>query len=162
MTPWLRIEPQPYEGALVKRIAIVFFLSCCVCLSHAKDISPSVSEDPLLMQGKTLVAKNDWSAASAVLEIFVKRNPQDADGFNLLGYSYRNLRRYEESFAAYRQALTLDPKHIGAHEYIGIAYVQSGQLDKAREHLAILGKLCLSSCEEYLDLKKEVEHASKP
>ena len=162
MTPWLRIEPQPYEGALVKRIAIVFFLSCYVCLSHAKDISPSVSEDPLLMQGKTLVAKNDWSEASAVFEIFVKQNPQDADGFNLLGYSYRNLRRYDESFAAYRQALTLDPKHRGAHEYIGIAYVQSGQLDKAREHLAILGKLCLSSCEEYLDLKKEVEHATKP
>ena len=146
----------------MKRIALVFFLSCYVGLSHAKDISPSVSEDPLLVQGKTLVAKNDWSAASAVFEVFVKQNPQDADGFNLLGYSYRNLRRYEESFAAYRQALTLDPKHIGAHEYIGIAYVQSGQLDKAREHLAILGKLCSASCEEYRDLKEAVELAAKP
>jgi hypothetical protein len=35
-------------------------------------------------------------------------------------------------------------------------------LDKAREHLAILGKLCSASCEEYLDLKKEVERAAKP
>ena len=162
MISWLRIEPQPYEGALVKRIAIVFLLSCCVCLAQARDVTSADSEDPMLMQGKTLVAKNDWSAASAVLEIFVKRNPQDADGFNLLGYSYRNLRRYEESFAAYRRALTLDPKHIGAHEYIGIAYVQSGQLDKAREHLAILDKLCSASCEEYRDLKKAVELAAKP
>ena len=86
----------------MKRIALVFFLSCYVGLAPAKDISPAVSEDPLLMQGKTLIAKNDWSAASAVLEVFVKQNPQDADGFNLLGYSYRNLRRYEQSFAAYR------------------------------------------------------------
>jgi tetratricopeptide (TPR) repeat protein len=71
------------------------------------------------------------------------------------------LRRYDESFAAYRQALTLDPKHRGAHEYIGIAYVQSGQLAKAREHLAILDKLCSASCEEYRDLKEAVERAAK-
>ena len=146
----------------MKRIALVFFLSCYVCLAPAKDISPAASEDPMLMQSKTLIAKNDWSAASAALEVFVKQNPQDADGFNLLGYSYRNLRRYDESFAAYRRALTLDPKHIGAHEYIGIAYVQSGQLDKAREHLAILDKLCSASCEEYRDLKEAVERAAKP
>lgn len=146
----------------MKRIALVFFLSCYVGLAPSKDISPAESEDPLLMQGKTLIAKNDWAAASAVLEIFVKQNPQDADGFNLLGYSYRNLRRYEQSFAAYGQALTLDPKHRGAHEYIGVAYVQSGQLAKAREHLAILDRLCLSSCEEYRDLKEAVEQAAKP
>lgn len=146
----------------MKRIATVLFLLCYVSLSPAKDVSPAVSEDPLLAQGKALVAKNDWSAAAGVLEMFVKKNPQDADGFNLLGYSYRNIRRYDESFAAYRQALTLDPKHRGAHEYIGIAYVQSGQLDKARAHLAILDKLCPFSCEEYRDLKKAVEQAAKP
>ena len=75
----------------------------------------------------------------------------------LMGFIPRLLK----SFAAYRRALTLDPKHIGAHEYIGIAYVQSGQLDKAREHLAILDKLCSASCEEYRDLKEAVERAAK-
>jgi cytochrome c-type biogenesis protein CcmH/NrfG len=125
LTPWLRIEPQPYEGALVKRIAIVFFLSCFVCLAQARDITSADSEDPMLMQGKTLIAKNDWSEASALFEIFVKQNPQDADGFNLLGYSYRNLRRYDESFAAYRQALTLDPKHRGRNVSMTLLHLAS-------------------------------------
>jgi hypothetical protein len=35
-------------------------------------------------------------------------------------------------------------------------------LAKAREHLAILDKLCLSSCEEYRDLKEADEQAAKP
>jgi hypothetical protein len=53
----------------------------------------------------------------------------------------------------------LDPKHQGAHEYIGIAYVQMGQLDKAKEHLASLEKICSTSCEEYQDLKKAIAAA---
>jgi len=60
---------------------------------------------------------------------------------------------------AYKQTLTLDPKHRGAHEYIGIAYVQMGQLDKARERLVSLYTICTFSCEEYRDLKKAIAEA---
>ena len=146
----------------MKRIATVFLLLCHAWLAQAADPAPAVTVDPLLAQGRSHIAKKDWPAAASVLETFVKSNPRNADGFNLLGYSYRNLKKYDDSFAAYRQALTLDPKHRGAHEYIGIAYVQTGQLDKAREHLASLDKLCPFSCEEYRDLKKAVEQAAKP
>ena len=66
-------------------------------------------------------------------------------------------KRYDESLVAYKQALTLDPKHRGAHEYIGMAYIQMGQPAKAREHLAALDKICTFSCEEYRDLKKALE-----
>jgi hypothetical protein len=31
-----------------------------------------------------------------------------------------------------------------------------GQLDKAKEHLASLDKICPFSCEEYRDLKKAI------
>ena len=71
----------------------------------------------------------------------------------------RNQKKYDESLVAYKQALTLNPKHKGAHEYIGEAYIQMGQLDKAKEHLAILDKLCFFSCEEYRDLKKAITQA---
>lgn len=146
----------------MKRMATACWLLCLAWLAQAADPAPAVTVDPLLAQGRSHVARKDWSAAAGVLETFVKSNPKNADGFNLLGYSYRNLKKYDESFAAYRQALTLDPRHRGAHEYIGIAYVQTGQLDKAREHLASLDKLCPFSCEEYRDLKKAVEQAAKP
>jgi Flp pilus assembly protein TadD len=123
----------------------------------AADTSPPVPVDKEMQTAKAQIAKKDWMAAVATLEPYTKANAKSADGFNLLGYSYRNLKRYDESLIAYKQALTLDPKHKGAHEYIGMAYIQMGQPAKAREHLAALDKICAFSCEEYRDLKKALE-----
>ncbi len=115
--------------------------------------------DPELQQGRALIAQRDWPAAAAVLTSYTRSHPDSADGFNLLGYSYRHLQRYDESLAAYTRALALDPRHRGAHEYIGEAYLQLGRLDKAKEHLDALDRLCFFSCEEYRDLKKAYEAA---
>ena len=128
-------------------------------LAFAGDSSPPTPRDLELEKAKTAIARKDWSAALAVLEPCTVANPRSADGFNLLGYSLRNQNKYDESLVAYKQALTLDPKHKGAHEYIGIAYIQMGQLDKAKEHLAALDKICTFSCEEYRDLKKAIAKA---
>jgi DNA-binding SARP family transcriptional activator len=59
-------------------------------------------------------------------------------------------------FKHYNQALALDPKHRGAHEYIGEAYLMVNNPAKAKEHLAQLDKLCLFSCSEFTDLKKAI------
>lgn len=115
--------------------------------------------DAELQKGKALIERQDWAAAVQVLDSYTHAHPTSADGFNLLGYGYRHLQRYDEALAAYRQALTLDPNHRGAHEYIGVAYIQLGQLDKAREHLDALDRICTFSCEEYRDLKRAYEAA---
>jgi tetratricopeptide (TPR) repeat protein len=60
----------------------------------------------------------------------------------------------DESFKHYNIALKLDPNHLGAHEYIGVAYLKINQPEKAKEHLAKLEKLCGKKCEEYADLEK--------
>ena len=128
-------------------------------LAFAGDSSPPTPRDFELEKAKLAIARQDWVAALAVLEPYTVANPRNADGFNLLGYSLRNQKKYDESLVAYKQALTLDPKHKGAHEYIGMAYVEMGQLDKAKEHLASLDKICFFSCEEYRDLKKAIAEA---
>ena len=117
--------------------------------------------DTEMTRAREMIAKKDWGAALLVLESYTRANPGSADGFNLLGYSLRNLKRYDESLVAYEKALKLDPNHRGAHEYIGVAYIQMGQLGKAKEHLDALDKICFFSCEEYRDLKKTYEEASK-
>ena len=127
--------------------------------AFAADTSPPAPRDTELEKAQSAIARKDWAVALAVLQPYTVANPRSADGFNLLGYSMRNLKKYDESLVAYKQALTLDPKHRGAHEYIGIAYVQMGQLDKAKEHLASLDKICPFSCEEYRDLKKAIAQA---
>jgi tetratricopeptide (TPR) repeat protein len=142
-------------------LARLCFATCLLAssLAFAADTSPPTPRDTELEKAKTAIARKDWAAAQAVLEPYTAANPRSADGFNLLGYSLRNLKKYDESLVAYKQALTLDPKHKGAHEYIGIAYIQMGQLDKAKEHLASLDKICPLSCEEYRDLKKAIAQA---
>ena len=60
------------------------------------------------------------------------------------------------SIPIYQKALSIDPKHRGAHEYIGEAYLALDNLPKAKEHLGRLDKLCFFPCSEYKDLKKAV------
>lgn len=141
-------------------IRLLFAVSLFTCtFAFAADTSAPAPRDTELEKAKTAIARKDWAAAQSVLEPYVQSNPRSADGFNLLGYSLRNQNKFDESLVAYKQALTLDPKHRGAHEYIGIAYIQMGQLDKAKEHLASLEKICTFSCEEYRDLKKAIAQA---
>ena len=141
-----------------------FYLFFCLWLSAstvwAADLSDA-SAPPDLESAKALIAKKDWSTAVSSLEKFVKANPNNADGFNLLGYSLRNSKRYPEAIFNYKEALRIDPNHRGAHEYLGQSYVQTKQIDKAKELLASLEKICGLQCEEYIDLKKSIDKFKK-
>lgn len=144
------------------RLFASLLLVLCGQAIWAADTGPSTPPpDPQLGKARQLIDRKDWAAASVVLADYTRANPANADGFNLLGYSYRHLQRYDESLAAYKKALEINPKHLGAHEYIGETYIQLRQFDKAKEHLSALDKLCFFSCEEYRDLKKAYEAAVK-
>jgi hypothetical protein len=57
--------------------------------------------------------------------------------------------------------LKLNPRHRGAHEYLGEAYLMIRNLAKAEEHLAALQRICLLPCAEYGDLEKKVAEYRK-
>jgi len=129
---------------------------------------PKKDKDPAMEQARAAIAKEDWTRAQGVLREAVARNPQDADAHNLYAYSLRKgpNPQMDVVFRHYNEALRIDPKHRAAHEYLGEAYLMSGNLPKAKEHLAQLDKLCTFGCEEFTKLKKEVavfeqQHAKK-
>jgi Flp pilus assembly protein TadD len=129
---------------------------------------PKEPKDPAMEQAREAIAKQDWAGAQKVLREAVALNPQDANAHNLYAYSMRKGPNpaMDLVFRHYNEALRIDPKHRAAHEYIGEAYLMSGNVPKAREHLAQLDKLCTFGCEEYTKLKKEVsayeqQHAKK-
>jgi tetratricopeptide (TPR) repeat protein len=128
---------------------------------HAANLGAPAAKSSDMGKAQTQIEQNDWPAAVARLEKYVKDNPKDADGFNLLGYSLRQLKRYPEAIQHYNEALRLDPQHRGAHDYLGQAYVQLKEMDKARELLASLEKICGLQCEQYLSLKKAIDNAAK-
>jgi tetratricopeptide (TPR) repeat protein len=86
----------------------------------------------------------------------VAANPQSADAYTLLGYSFRNAGNYDRAGQAYARALKIDPRHTGALEYQGVMFVKLGQLDKARANLAKLKAIGGTGTEEYTDLAKAI------
>lgn len=139
-------------------LAIAFSIT----LSQAANLGAPAAAGSDKNKAQTHVDQNDWPAAVARLEKYTKDKPNDADGFNLLGYSLRQLKRYPEAIQNYKEALRLDPQHRGAHEYLGQAYVQLKEMDQARALLASLEKICGLQCEQYLALKKAIDQADKP
>ena len=140
-----------------------YFINVVFCFqifnAAAADISGPAEVGSDLGTAKSHIEKKDWSGAIDMLEKFVKANPSNADGYNLFGYSLRNAKRYSEAIFNYKEALRIDPQHRGAHEYLGIAYVQNKELPKARDLLVSLEKICGQQCEEYKDLKKAIVKA---
>jgi Tfp pilus assembly protein PilF len=131
--------------------------------AHANDFpaDPSSMKDEKIAKARQLIEQKNWSQAEKTLLAYVSSFPDSADGYNLLGFSYRKQTKYDEAFKAYKQALSLNPNHRGANEYIGEAYVETGRLDLAKVHLAKLEGICGVQCEEYLDLKKMIDQKSK-
>jgi Flp pilus assembly protein TadD len=109
---------------------------------------------------KAIEAKN-WSEAVARLKVSERRNPDSADLQNFLGFSYRNLKQYDLAFKHYNRALEIEPRHRGAHEYIGETYLMTGDLAGAQKHLDALRGICLLGCEELADLDKAIAEYKK-
>ncbi|MGH6690129.1 MAG: tetratricopeptide repeat protein [Gammaproteobacteria bacterium] len=115
--------------------------------------------DVELADARTRIKAKDWTGARDLMQKAVARDPKNAEYHNLLAYAIRHTANpnMDVVFKHYNEALRLDPKHRGAHEYIGEAYLLVGNLTKAKEHLAALDKLCFFSCEEHRDLKKAIQ-----
>lgn len=106
-----------------------------------------------LDDARVLIRAKKWKSAVSMLKQIVRADPGSAEANNLLGYSLRKTGDYKNAQGFYLKALKLNPKHKGAHEYLGELYVEIGQMKKAQQMLAQLEKLCGNkSCEEYEDL----------
>jgi tetratricopeptide (TPR) repeat protein len=116
----------------------------------------SAKVDPQYREAAALIQNHQYAKAIPLLNAYVARVSSDADAENLLGYANRKAGNVQVAFTHYNRALQLDPKHKDAHEYIGEAYLMTGNLAKAEEHLKILDRLCVFSCDQYRDLKASI------
>ena len=127
----------------------------------AADARPS---DPVVERATLATQREEWVNAQSLWRDVLARNPNDAEYHNMYAYSLRKGPNPDMSlvFKHYNEALRLDPKHRGANEYLGEAYLMVNNLPKAKEQLGALDKLCFFPCKEYSDLKQAVaEHEAK-
>ena len=115
-----------------------------------------IDADSDLKAGMEAVKAEHWDKAIARLNAYVARKPHDADAWNELAHAYRKSGDLDNAFKGYEKALRIDPKHRNAHEYLGEAYLQAGDLARAEAQLRNLDKLCFLPCEQYADLKEEI------
>ncbi len=124
---------------------------------------PAETRDPVIEKATAATKRQDWASAADVLKGGLATDPNNASYHNLYAYSLRKSANPDMNlvFKHYNEALRIDPKHRGAHEYIGEAYLMVGNLPKAKEHLSALDKLCFFPCVEYTDLKKSIAEYEK-
>ena len=145
-------------------IFIVIQLSLGVTLADPTSPDNNDKTEPVSVgykNGSIAAYNGKFQVAIKHLERAARISPNNPDVYNLLGYSHRKLDQLEKAFDYYWKALKLDPRHLGANEYIGELYLRTNNLKKAEEHLAVLDDVCLFGCDEYDDIKDAIEKYKK-
>src|SRR6266446_5422566 len=114
---------------------------------------------PDLASVRAKIKAKDYKGALAELTPMLATH-QHADVYNLMGFSLRKTGDYKQAYTFYGKALDFDPEHKGALEYLGELYVETGEVEKARQNVALLKRLCPSGCEELSDLEQAVAGAA--
>ena len=98
---------------------------------------------------KTEKAKKLYAQAFKKLEKAYKSDKKNPDILNYMGFTTRKVGNFDQAERFYLEGLKIKPNHNGINEYLGELYVQTNQIDKANERLAVL-KNC--NCDEYNQL----------
>ena len=111
-----------------------------------------------LAAARKLIDARQWDAA--IVELKRVDDRSSADWNNLVGYTLRkgatpDLAASEKYYDA---ALRIDPHHRNTLEYSGELYLMKGDLVKAQSRLASLQAECGTSCSQYGDLRKAIDH----
>ncbi|MEM7292632.1 MAG: tetratricopeptide repeat protein [Pseudomonadota bacterium] len=142
---------RPLQNVLVSAMSIIA-LVLVANVAHASKYENSPL-DPI----QKMVDRGEYNQAIVELEGMLADDPDDADVLSLLGYSYRKQQRYGEALGYYQRALDIDPEHRATNEYLGQLYLETDQLQKAQERLAVLDSACFLPCNEYTTLKHAIE-----
>lgn len=152
----------------LKSVLGVMLLSAAIATGAAgvaravtSDSTPSADLPDSYKDAKEMVEDEEYNDAIPLLEQSIKdKGGEFADALNMLGYSYRKLGDMTKALDYYNRALALEPKHLGANEYMGELYLEMKDLPHAEERLAVLKTAC-SDCDELEDLEKAIKKYKK-
>ena len=116
----------------------------------------AAATDPDYSRAKEMIEARNYGGAIPLLKQVVAKDGKNADAYNLLGFATRKSGDPQGSLQFYQQALALDAKHLGAHEYVGEAYLMLDRVAEAEQHLARLDALCTFGCAEQRMLKTAI------
>jgi tetratricopeptide (TPR) repeat protein len=116
--------------------------------------SASLTDDDLYLAGRDLGQQGHYAEA---LKLFFRiKNREQARVLSSIGYSTRKLGDVDKGIDYYHQALAIDPGYTKVREYLGEAYLQKGDVAKAKEQLMEIADRCGGPCDDYELLVKAI------
>lgn len=113
---------------------------------------------------KRLIKHEEYAKAIPHLMTALQKHPHDADILNYLGYTHRMVgvgeadatraNDFKMSLDFYQAALSINPAHLGVHEYLGELFLQMNDLNAAHHEMNQLVVLCPDGCDERDALSK--------
>lgn len=108
-------------------------------------------------EAKAEVDKGAYEEARPMLEEILRFEPENAEVYNLLGYTLRNLNELDLAMENYVKALELDPKLAHALEYQGELFLKMGKQPEAEANLVKISEVCPSGCDAHKVLQAAIE-----
>ena len=119
----------------------------------AEEESSSLDHNSIYSYGRNLARAGLYHDALRVL--YLAPNQGDPRVLNQLGFANRKLGNMGEALKYYHAAVASNPDFSLVREYLGEAYIQLGQLEKAREQLTQIERICGGkACRDYSMLSK--------
>jgi Flp pilus assembly protein TadD len=145
--------------AIALSVAIVATLDSAHAAPHP---SIALEAEAEYQAARDKIKARDYLGAHSHLANLLVDYSDQAEVHSLLGLTLRKTGRIDEALRHYMRALSLDPRHLGANEYLGELYVERGEIHLARERLRVLHSICGSHCEEAYELAAAIAEAEGP
>lgn len=127
---------------------------------------PDAQIDPrslqLLASAKAAQSAGNLTLAAETLETALAVDPRNRAAFVTLGDVSLAQGLSGKAIRYYRGALALDPNDLAALSGQGEALVAKGAIERARENLARLRKLCAKGCAEATQLAAAIARGATP
>jgi tetratricopeptide (TPR) repeat protein len=109
--------------------------------------SAALTDEDLYLAAGDFVLEARYAEALPLL--FRIKDRHKPNVLNLIGYSTRKLGDIDKGIDYYHQALAVDPGYTKARQYLGEAYLQKGDVGKAKEQLMEIADRCGGPCDDY-------------
>lgn len=127
-------------------LALAFACVSSVAVSQKPDAEISPQSLALLKEGEALAAAGNYQGANDALEGALVADPRNRGAYVAMARVAQKQELQGKAIRFYREALKIDPNDMAALAGQGEALVAKGAVDKAKENLARIEKLCVSRC----------------
>lgn len=141
-------------------ISLAFAVTASVGQADDREASPRAAV--LIAEGQAALAAGQPQRAIDFFEAALVVDPAYTPLFIDLGEAARREGLQGKAIRYYREALRRDPENLAAISGEGEALVEKGAVEKARQNLARLERLCGSGCMETRELAMAIQRGPQP